>query len=115
MPVFLIDEHQGVRPYEIGTVASIEQAAPRTAPWCGESTSTGSSAAAGPRSTSGGWRACSACVPAARSPGQATTTFQLLLARSPEQMEDELRGKIERGVRGADHGRILLAVEQAPA
>ena len=29
VPVFLIDEHQGVRPYEIGTVTAIEQAAAR--------------------------------------------------------------------------------------
>ena len=115
VPVFLIDEHQGVRPYEIGTVASIEQAAPRTAPWCGGSTSTGSSAAAAPRPTSAGWRACSACGPAARSHGRAMTSSSCRWLIPREHGRRTSPQDRASGIRVADHGRVLLAVEQAPA
>jgi uncharacterized protein len=73
VPVFLLDEHQVVRPQEIGTVASIEHAAARNGAVVRRWISTDSSAAAAPGSTSHGWRACSACAQGAQRSGVEMT------------------------------------------
>jgi hypothetical protein len=52
--------------------------------------------------------------PGGPQPWPGDDTFQLLVADSPERMEEELRRRIDEGVCGADHGRVLLEVEQAP-
>ena len=114
VPVFLIDEHQGVRPYEIGTVASIEEAAAANGAAVRRVDLDGQFRCGGSEVYVRWVESLLGLRPGGPQPWPGDDTFQLLLADSPEQMEEELRRKIERGVRGADHRRVLLAVEQAP-
>ena len=97
VPVFLLDEHQVVRPDEIGTVASIEQAA------------TSNGAVVRRIDLNGQFRCGGSPVytrwvenllglrPGGPQPWQADDAFELFLADSPEQMEWELHGKVDLG------------------
>ena len=97
VPVFLLDEHQVVRPDEIGTVASIEQAA------------TGNGGVVRQIDLNGQFRCGGSPVytqwvenllglrPGGPQPWQPDDAFELSLADSPDQMEWDLHGKIDRG------------------
>jgi len=113
VPVFLIDEHQGVRPYEIGTVASIEQAAARNGAVVRRVDLDGQFRCGGSEIYVRWIEQLLGLRPGGPQPWPGDDTFRLLLADSAQQMEAELRSKINDGYL-ADHSRVRLAVEQAP-
>ena len=111
--MFLLDEHQVVKPNEIGTVEAIKSHAaamgspgPPCLRW------TGSSAAVAAASTRTG---CSGCSTSSRGGPEAWTGddhFEVRLAESPWELENILRDKIKDGLLRADVGRVLLALER---
>ena len=97
VPVFLLDEHQGVRPYEVGTVARIEEACERNGasvhkvPLDGQFRCGGSELYVRWVETLLGLR------PGGPQPWPGDDVFQLQLADSSERMEQELRRRIGEG------------------
>ena len=97
MPVFLIDEHQGVRPYEIGTVAAIEQAAARNGAVVRRIDLDGQFRCGGSEAYVRWVEALLGLRPGGPQPWPGDESFQLLLAPSPQRMEDELQAWISKG------------------
>ena len=97
VPVFLIDEHQAVRPDEIGTVASIEEAAARNGAAVRRIDLDGQFRYGGSEIYARWVEQLLGLSPGGPQPWPGDDAFQLLLAGSPEQMEAELRGKIDQG------------------
>jgi hypothetical protein len=97
VPVFLLDEHQGVRPSEVGTVASIEKA-------CIDNGATVSKVALDGQFRCGGSEVYVRWVesllglrPGGPQPWPGDDTFKLLVADSPNHMEQELRRRLDEG------------------
>ncbi|MET8151813.1 DUF2075 domain-containing protein [Actinoplanes sp. NPDC049668] len=97
VPVFLIDEHQGVRPNEIGTVARIEEA-------CARNGTSARRVNLDAQFRCGGSEVYVRWVeellglrPGGPRPWPGDDTFQLSLADSPALMEEELGNKIKGG------------------
>jgi hypothetical protein len=97
VPVFLIDEHQGVRPYEIGTVTSIEQACARNGAVVRRVDLDGQFRCGGSEIYVGWVEQLLGLRAGGPQPWPGDDTFNLLLADSPEQMEAELLSKIDDG------------------
>lgn len=97
VPVFLIDEHQGVRPYEIGTVAAIEQAAERNGAKVRKVDLNGQFRCGGSEVYVRWVEALLGLRPGGPQPWPGDDSFQLFLAPSPQRMEQELAGKIDQG------------------
>jgi hypothetical protein len=97
VPVFLIDEHQGVRPDEIGTVSYLEQAAARNNTTVRRVDLDGQFRCGGSEVYIRWVEELLGLEPGGPQPWPGDDTFQLLLAESPEQMEDELRRRISDG------------------
>jgi hypothetical protein len=95
--VFLIDEHQGVRPYEIGTVSYLEQAAARNNATVRRVDLDGQLRCGGSEVYVRWVEELLGLEPGGPQPWPGDNAFRLLLAESPEQMEDELRSKISDG------------------
>jgi uncharacterized protein len=95
VPVFLIDEHQGVRPYEIGTVTSIEQACARNGAAVRRVDLDGQFRCGGSEIYVPWVEQLLGLRAGGPQPWPGDDTFQLLLADSPGQMEDELRRKMD--------------------
>jgi len=97
VPVFLIDEHQGVRPYEIGTVASLEEAAARNGAVVRRVNLDGQFRCGGSEAYIHWVERLLGLRPGGPQPWPGDETFQLLRAGSPERMEEELTDQISRG------------------
>jgi hypothetical protein len=97
VPVFFLDEHQGVRPAEIGTVASIEEAAARGGATVRRVDLDGQFRYGGSEIYVRWVEQLLGLRPGGPQPWPGDDTFQLLLAGSPEQMEAELRRRIDEG------------------
>ena len=97
VPVFLLDEHQAVRPYEIGTVASIEEAAARNGATVRRVDLDGRFRYGGSEIYARWVEQLLGLRPGGPQPWPGDDTFQLLLAGSPELMEAELRRRIDEG------------------
>jgi hypothetical protein len=97
VPVFLIDEHQAVRPFEIGTVATIEEAAARNGATVRRVELDGQFRHRGSETYARWVEQLLGLHPGGPQPWPGDDTFQLLLAGSPEQMEAELRHRIDEG------------------
>jgi uncharacterized protein len=97
VPVFLIDEYQGVRPYEIGTVTSIEQAAARNGAVVRRVDLDGQFRCGGSEIYVRWVEQLLGLRPGGPQTWPGDDTFRLLLADSPQQMEAELRSKINDG------------------
>jgi hypothetical protein len=95
VPVFLLDEHQGVRPAEIGTVTSIEQACARNGTAVLRVRLDGQFRCGGSEIYVRWVEQLLGLRPGGPQPWPGDDTFELLLADSPEQMEDELRRKMD--------------------
>jgi len=95
--VFLIDEHQAVQPYEIGTVTSIEEAAARNGAMVRRVDLDGQFRHGGSETFARWVERLLGLRPGGPQPWPGDDTFPLLLAGSPEQMEDELRRRIDEG------------------
>jgi uncharacterized protein len=95
VPVFLIDEHQGVRPYEIGTVANIEQACARNGAAVHKVNLDGQFRCGGSEIYVRWVEQLLGLRPGSPQPWPGDETFQLLLADSPQQMEAGLRRKMD--------------------
>ena len=95
VPVFLLDEHQGVRPAEIGTVTSIEQACARNGTAVLRVRLDGQFRCGGSEIYVRWVEQLLGLRPGGPQPWPGDDTFQLLLADSPEQMEAELRRKMD--------------------
>ena len=97
VPVFLLDEHQGVRPAEIGTVTSIEQACARNGATVRRVDLDGQFRYGGSEIYVRWVEQLLGLRPGGPQPWPGDDTFQLLLAGSPERMEAELRRRIDAG------------------
>ena len=97
VPVFLIDEHQGVRPYEIGTVTAIEQAAARNGAVIQKIDLDGQFRCGGSEAYIRWVETLLGLRPGGPQPWPGDDNFQLLLAPSPQRMEDELQARISDG------------------
>ena len=97
VPVFLIDEHQGVRPYEIGTVEYLEQACARNGAVVRRVDLDGQFRCGGSEVYVRWVEALLGLRPEGPQPWPGDDTFQLALADSPDRMEEELRHKIDEG------------------
>jgi hypothetical protein len=97
VPVFLIDERQGVRPYEIGTVSAIEQAAARNGAVVRRIDLDGQFRCGGSEAYIRWVETLLGLRPGSPQPWPGDDNFQLLLAPSPQCMEDDLRGRISGG------------------
>ena len=97
VPVFLLDEHQVVRPLEIGTVASIEQAAARNGAVIRRVDLNGQFRCGGSDFYVRWVESLLGLRPGGPEPWREDDTFKLLLAGSPERMEQELRSKTDKG------------------
>jgi len=97
VPVFLIDKHQAVRPYEIGTVTSIEEAAARNGATVRRVDLNGQFRYGGSEIYARWVEQLLGLSPGGPQRWHGDDTFQLLLAASPEQMEAELRRRIDEG------------------
>jgi uncharacterized protein len=95
--VFLLDEHERVRPYEIGTVASIEEAAARNGTTVRRVDLDGQFRYGGSEIYVRWVEQLLGLRPGGPQPWPGDDNFQLLLAGSPEQMEAELRRRIDEG------------------
>ena len=102
VPVFLLDEHQGVRPNEVGTVARIAKA-------CTENGATVHQIDLGAQFRCGGSETYVEWVgrllgqlPGGPVPWTGDDAFELVLADSPQTMEERLHRAIEQG----DEARI---------
>ena len=95
--MFLLDEHQVVRPGEIGTVEAIEAASARGLR--DHTTSLEGQFRCGGGAAYEEWCCnCSAWTAEDRSPGRVTTGFDVLVADSPMEMEAILRLKHDEGL-----------------
>jgi uncharacterized protein len=97
VPVFLIDEYQGVRPYEIGTVTAIEEAAQRNGAKVRRVDLNGQFRCGGSEVYVRWVEALLGLRPGGPQPWPGDDSFQLFLAPSPQRMEQELKGKIDQG------------------
>jgi hypothetical protein len=97
VPVFLLDEHQVVRPYEIGTVASIEQAAARNGAVVRRVDLNGQFRCGGSDTYVRWVESLLGLRPGGPQAWRGDDTFKLFLADTPSQMEQELRRKISEG------------------
>ncbi|HEY2576887.1 MAG TPA: DNA/RNA helicase domain-containing protein [Streptosporangiaceae bacterium] len=97
VPVFLLDEHQGVRPQEIGTVASIEEACARNGAEVHKVALDGQFSCGGSETYVRWVERLLGLRPGGPQPWPGDDTFQLAIAKSPIRMEEELRRKIEEG------------------
>jgi uncharacterized protein len=97
VPVFLLDEHQVVRPYEIGTVASIEQAAARNGAVVRRVDLNGQFRCGGSDTYVRWVESLLGLRPGGPQPWRGDDAFKLFLADTPSQMEQELRSKISDG------------------
>ena len=100
VPVFLLDEHQGVRPFEIGTVAGIEEACARNGASVQKVPLDGQFRCGGSELYVRWVEALLGLRPGGPQPWPRDDSFQLLLADSPERMEAELRRRIGEGYVG---------------
>jgi uncharacterized protein len=97
VPVFLLDEHQVVRPDEIGTVASIEQAAAANGGVVRRIDLNGQFRCGGSPVYVRWVEELLGLLPSGPKPWQPDDAFELFLADSPDQMEWELHGKVDQG------------------
>jgi uncharacterized protein len=97
VPVFLIDEHQGVRPYEIGTVAAIEQAVGRNGAVVRKIDLDGQFRCGGSEAYVRWVESLLGLHPDGPQPWPGDDTFELLLAPSPQRMEEQLKDRISQG------------------
>jgi hypothetical protein len=97
VPVFLLDEHQVVRPLETGSVASIEQAAARNGAVVRRVDLNGQFRCGGSEIYLRWVESLLGLRPGGPQRWPGDDTFQLRLASSPGQMEHELRSKIKEG------------------
>jgi uncharacterized protein len=97
VPVFLIDEHQAVRPEEVGTVTSIEEAAARNGATVRRVDLDGQFRYGGSEIYARWVEQLLGLIPGGPRPWPGDDAFQLLLAGAPEQMEAELRRRIDEG------------------
>jgi hypothetical protein len=97
VPVFLLDEHQVVRPQEAGTVDSLEQAAARNGAVVRRRDLNGQFRCGGSEIYVQWVEQLLGLREGGPRPWLGDDRFQLLLATSPAQMEDELRTKIADG------------------
>jgi hypothetical protein len=97
VPVFLIDEHQGVRPYEVGTVASIEQACTRNHAVVRRVPLDGQFRCGGSETYVRWVESLLGLHPEGPQPWPGDEAFQVQIADSPERMEEELSRRIDEG------------------
>jgi hypothetical protein len=97
VPVFLLDEHQGVRPYEVGTVASIEEACARNGAEVHKVALDGQFRCGGSEVYVRWVESLLGLRPGGPQVWPRDDTFQLLIADSPAQMEKELLHRIDDG------------------
>jgi hypothetical protein len=97
VPVFLLDEHQGVRPYEVGTVASIEEACARNGAAVHKVALDGQFRCGGSEVYVRWVESLLGLRPGGPQPWPGDDTFQLLVTDSPAHMEEELRRRINDG------------------
>ena len=97
VPVFLIDEHQGVRPNEIGTVARIEEACARNGAVVQRVDLNGQFRCGGSEAYVRWVEGLLGLREGGPQPWPGDDAFSVRLADSPASMENELRRENERG------------------
>jgi hypothetical protein len=97
VPVFLLDEHQGVRPAEVGTVARIEEACARNGATVRKVALDGQFRCGGSEVYVRWVESLLGLRPGGPQPWPGDDTFQLLVTDSPAHMEEELRRRIDDG------------------
>ena len=111
VPVFLLDEHQVVRPGELGTVDEIEAHAKKLG-LAVQKISLDDQFRCGGSEAYVEWvRRLLGLAPGGPLPWAGDPAFSVQVADTPQELEHLLQGQARRGLRGADGGRILLAVE----
>jgi hypothetical protein len=96
VPVFLLDEHQVVRPGELGPARTSSSMRRSSGCRCTASTWTCSSAAAAAPRTCSGSFGCG-LAPGGPVPWQPDRAFEVETASTPAQLEDKLRDKLTEG------------------
>jgi hypothetical protein len=95
VPVFLIDEHQGVRPNEIGTVARLREACAENGAEVHQVDLNGQFRCGGSEAYVHWVETLLGLRPGGPQPWTGDDAFELLLAGSPQEMEAGLRRRIE--------------------
>jgi hypothetical protein len=97
VPVFLIDEHQGVRPNEIGTVARLREVCAENGAEVHQVDLNGQFRCGGSEVYVRWVESLLGLRPGGPQPWTGNDAFELLLASSPQEMEARLRRRNEEG------------------
>jgi hypothetical protein len=113
--VFFLDEHQIVRPGELGSVSEIRGAADRLGIKVREVRLDGQFRCGGSEAYELWVLRLLGLAPGGPTPWQGDDHFSLALAGSPAAMEEQLRRQQDAGFSALYQRRLLLALERCPS